>query len=707
MADEDAPKAPTPGGHVKPAASAPKAPTPEAFVDAPTPPRPGAPRAPTPGGDDVAFAQTMVPDAPPPPAPQDLDRPALTPTDAESLGLEFGEALSVKGFGEALDARLSRETHESFSAHWAPGKRIGAGGMGEVHLARDVRIGREVAIKRMLPESAKSRDALKRFLREARVQGRLAHPSVVPVHDLGIDPEGQPYFVMKRIHGMTIGEILRGLATGDPGVKARFTRRKLLLAFQRALLTLDFAHQRGILHRDLKPGNLMLGDYGEVYVLDWGLAKVHGADDEIGRISLESELKTRDGAMIGTPGYAPPEQLAGRLEQISPASDVYAMGVVLYELLAIQRLGGAAGPAERMMATMSGVDARPSTVRPDVPPELDAICVRATALAPDDRYPTMRAFHDALDEFLASARDLEVAEALAGRHEARAADFASEMHDPVRALEARRDALREAGKALALKPGSEGALRVLDKMLAEPPPSMPPEVLAELEDQNAERTREAMRLGWKAYAMWLVIVPMFLWMGLREVLPLWVGLGGLVVAMGSAIASARARRPKAATQYLMLVGSTVAIACGARAFGPLVLVPQIVTANIFTYALTESSRRRILFVATSCLAMVVPFALEGAAVWSPSYMFQDGDFVVLPNLVELPAIPTLACLWALSLLIIVVSTYWAGNLADALRKTERDAALQRWHVAQLFGGDPRRETREPTAAHREGVAPEE
>ncbi len=638
--------------------------------------------------EEEAFAATMVPDAPPPPLEELSGRKAMDPIDAASLHLEFGDPLPEPRVSEALEKLLSRETEESFGAHWKPGRRIGAGGMGEVHIAQDVRVGREVAIKRLLP-GAHTQDAMERFIREARVQGRLDHPSVVPVHDLGLDPNGQPYFVMKRIHGMTLGEILRGLSQEEPDVRARFTRRKLLLAFQRALLTLDFAHQRGVLHRDLKPSNLMLGDFGEVYVLDWGLAKVEGADDSIQRQSelRMSDAGTKEGSMIGTPGYAPPEQLRGQLDAIGPASDVYGMGVVLYELLALQRMSGDAGPAERMMRTMSGVDARPSRVRPDVPKELDAICERATARDPADRYPTMRAFHDALDEFLGTARDLEIVGEMADRHEARAADFAADANDPERALGARADALREVGKALALRPNSPEALKVLMELLDTRPPEVPAEVELELNKQNAERTRRALKLGAGAYVMWLFIVPLLLWMGLRDVVPMWIGFVAIMGAIAAAFIGGRQEKPSAVVQFAMLILSTAAIACSARAFGALVLVPQIVTANTFAYVLTESSRRRMFFVAISILGMVVPFALEGAEVWAPSYMFENGSLVVLPNLVELPPVPTLTCLWLVSLLIIVVSTYWAGKLRDELRDVERDVALQRWHLAQLYA-DP-------------------
>jgi serine/threonine-protein kinase len=144
---------------------------------------------------------------------------------------------------------------------------LGEGGMGAVDLFQDRAIGREVAIKRIRPE-ASSPGALARFVREARVQGQLEHPAIVPVHDLAENSEGTAFFTMKRVRGASLDDILDALATDAPDARARYGRRKLLTAFATVCLAVDFAHSRGVLHRDLKPANVMLGDFGEVYVLD-------------------------------------------------------------------------------------------------------------------------------------------------------------------------------------------------------------------------------------------------------------------------------------------------------------------------------------------------------------------------------------------------------------------------------------------------------
>ena len=166
-------------------------------------------------------------------------------------------------------ARTSRPSlPRVIGARFHLGERIGAGGMGEVVAARDEQIGRDVAIKRMRAEAPSDRQVA-RFLREARVQGQLEHPAIAPVHELGRDVDGRPYFAMKKLAGVTLADVL-------DNADERFPRQRLLRAFADVCLAVEFAHTRGVVHRDLKPDNIMLGDFGEVYVLDWGVAKLLG-----------------------------------------------------------------------------------------------------------------------------------------------------------------------------------------------------------------------------------------------------------------------------------------------------------------------------------------------------------------------------------------------------------------------------------------------
>ena len=345
-------------------------------------------------------------------------------------------------------ARTRRETSiPTLDAHlrYTLGETIGRGGQGEVVLARDQQIGREVAVKR-IRAAEPSAETLARFVREARVQGRLEHPAVVPVHDLAVDRDGRPFFVMKRLSGTPMSELIVAMREGREDAVA--TRRRMLRAFADVCLAVELAHTQGIIHRDLKPANVMLGDFGEVYVLDWGVARAVADPDEPAIASAGDGLaldtgETRAGTILGTPAYMAPEQLAG--EPAGPAADVYALGCVLFEIVAGEGLFK--GP--RSIASQP--NPRPSSRRPDAPPELDAICERALALDPAARYPSARALHVAVQAFLDGDRDVAVRKELALGHvdEARAA--LANTRDEL----GRRKAIRAAGRALALDPDAD------------------------------------------------------------------------------------------------------------------------------------------------------------------------------------------------------------------------------------------------------------
>ncbi|MCB9635053.1 MAG: serine/threonine protein kinase [Sandaracinus sp.] len=305
-------------------------------------------------------------------------------------------------------------------------KALGSGGMGEVALVRDERIGREVALKILQEDEAADAEIRGRFVREARIQARLEHPGLVPVYDLGeTEGEDEPaWFTMRRVRGVTLQDVLSRARDNDEST--RFGRTRLLGIFVQMCRAIDFAHSRGVVHRDLKPANVMVGEFGEVYVLDWGVAKLvdrpasttHPGTSDIPDDDLD---ETREGSALGTPGYMSPEQALGDAE-VGPASDVYALGCILYEILTLEKINTGKSSRERIAQAIEGVDARIARRFPDrrVSPELEAVCVEATHVDSTKRLRSARSLADRVEEFLEGDRDLERRQKLSYRHVRRA-----------------------------------------------------------------------------------------------------------------------------------------------------------------------------------------------------------------------------------------------------------------------------------------------
>ena len=228
-------------------------------------------------------------------------------------------------------------------------EEIARGGMGAILRGYDAAIGRDVAVKVLLEDHRGRPEAARRFLEEARIAGRLQHPGVVPVYALGRTPDGRPYFAMKLIKGRTLTALLA--ERPDPAAD----RTRFLAIFEQVCQTLAYAHSRDVIHRDLKPSNVMVGAYGEVQVMDWGLAKVltpGSADNQASRerqrpegISViqtprvedpdsgEAGTETRAGSVLGTPAYMAPEQARGEVEDVDRRADVFGLGAILCEVL--------------------------------------------------------------------------------------------------------------------------------------------------------------------------------------------------------------------------------------------------------------------------------------------------------------------------------------------------------------------------------------
>ncbi|HUS29676.1 MAG TPA: serine/threonine-protein kinase [Kofleriaceae bacterium] len=546
---------------------------------------------------------------------------------------------------------------------------LGKGGMGEVWLAHDSRIDREIAIKLMRGSS--DPDSAARFLREARVQGRLEHPSVVPVHDLGTEP-GSPFFAMKRLTGTTLADVL-----AERDHTSTIPRRTLLQKFVDICLAVEFAHQRGVIHRDLKPANIMLGDFGEAYVLDWGLARMAGDSSEsIVRPSDragDSGGQTEVGAMLGTPGYMAPEQMRG--EQIDPRADVFALGCILFEILAGQAAIPRAHPYE---VTLASPHYRPSERAADVPPELDAAVVRATAALPADRHDTARALADEVQRFLDGDRDLERRRQLSMQHTERARQLAGNTD-----IESRAEAMREAGSAIALDAGNREAHAVLMQLLLERPKELPETVKKKIDEDRQRAFQPVIRGMVFVYAFALVtalVVRQWSAPGDWRLALLALENGVLAILLSVAW-----WRRWYITPSLFTIGALLHAAILTTvgfAVGPLLLLPVLLFGSLPVLMVAPIIRVPIAVFAAHIVAFAVPLALEWLNVVPSSYRL-DGNLLVLEPGVGLPASVTVAGV----ITIVLLQLVGLSTVLDAQRR-EQDSAqetvqLQSWQFAQL------------------------
>ncbi len=247
---------------------------------------------------------------------------------------------------------------------------IGRGGMGVVHQARDLRIRRPVAMKVIRTASQFSRENVLRFVEEAQLTGQLQHPNIVPVYEIGLDEQGEVFYTMKFVKGITLDEVVRDLRRGKEEVIKKYPLPALLNVFQKICDAVAYAHSMGVVHRDLKPDNVMLGEYGEVLVMDWGLAKkiAHGVgDDHLGDTKPEPPppdlrgFQTLNGLIVGTPPYIAPEAARGELENINPRSDIYVLGAILYAILTLRAPYPGKEFAELIEQIVNGKFAHPSS----------------------------------------------------------------------------------------------------------------------------------------------------------------------------------------------------------------------------------------------------------------------------------------------------------------------------------------------------------
>jgi tRNA A-37 threonylcarbamoyl transferase component Bud32 len=282
------------------------------------------------------------------------------------------------------------------------------GGLGKVFVAFDEELRREVALKEIKGRHADDGESRARFLLEAEITGGLEHPGIVPVYALGHYADGRPYYAMRFIRGRSLQDAIARFHRGEAAASP-LSLRQLLARFLDVCNAVAYAHSRGVLHRDLKPSNIMLGQYGETLVVDWGLAKSQSQAENAAKATeapirpsaLMVSAPTQMGLALGTPSYMSPEQAEGRLDQVGPASDVYSLGATLYCLLTGVPPFEEADVETVLLKVRDGEFRPPRQVKPSVPPALEAVCRKAMALRPDERYASPRALAEDIEHWLA------------------------------------------------------------------------------------------------------------------------------------------------------------------------------------------------------------------------------------------------------------------------------------------------------------------
>lgn len=599
-----------------------------------------------------------------------------------------------------LDHAAPKPPEERMPPRYELGALIGRGGMGEVYAAYDAQIGREVAIKRLHPDKITA-SSLARFLVEARIQGWLDHPAIPSVYELGCDNDGRPFFVMKRLSGITLEQILADRAT-TPG--SRFTEQQLLRAFVEICLAVEFAHTRGVVHRDLKPANMLLGEFGEVYVLDWGVAHVRerGAPStDTVRHTLEQVAHTA--SALGTPGYMSPEQVSG--DDLDGRADVYALGCVLFEILVGRRLhpAGIAG----MTSALAGIVASPSSYRDDLAPELDELCRRATAADRAERIGSARALGEAVQRYLDGDRDLALRRKLARAHFEIACRTSEET---VRAERARRGslryaseaappgeaigdyeasvAMREAGRALALDPTLPGAAELVGRLMLQPSARTPAAVAAELEESKIAEQMRMAKITIGIYAGYACLALLLLAFGIRDA-PYLCAL--VAIAAGNiAIAILTLVRPRAVPRIVAAIGHAAMFGLIARMFSPLFIAPGVTAVTLMAYAQHPATTRRRELLSAGALAVVTVLGVLGAEAcgWISATTIVDGGVVrIIPPLdgvTQFPIIPALCCYL---IVLVAVAVEFAYSMARRGRDARRTLHVQAWQLRQLVSLD--------------------
>jgi serine/threonine-protein kinase len=503
---------------------------------------------------------------------------------------------------------------------------------------------------------------------------------------MGVDPSGAPFFVMKRLTGATLYEILDKRRRGqtNPEVAARWSRRLLLSRLVDVCQAIAFAHQRGVVHRDLKPGNIMLGDFGEVYVLDWGVARILDEEAEGDRVihrddldSVQRSSETAVGSLLGTPGYMAPEQLRG--ETIDGRADVYALGCILFEVLVGESAlphGGAA-----FEATLSASEHRPRRRAPEaeIAPELDDLCAAATAPGVAERLASADELAAGIQRYLDGDRDLARRRELADGHAAAAHGLLAQPGSVARA-----GAMAEAGRALALDPTHRDAQALIGRLLLERPPEIPAEVEQAVVAARVESAKVQLRTAARTYLAYLALAPVLLFSTIHEPLVL-IALGTLLVSNAALMATvARRSTPVGRVFYLALGIHGALLAANAVLFSPFLVLPALAATSVAAFVAHPTRSGPVAIVGVHIAALVGPLLAELVGILPRTFATHGATLAITPWAVEAPAMQLAWVVTAIGATQLVAAALLVLQLRRAEERAQHDVYLNAWHLKQLL-----------------------
>jgi serine/threonine protein kinase len=349
---------------------------------------------------------------------------------------QFMSERNIEGgisIGENAEAEASSLLASNKPQQYTIGRLLAKGGMGLILNAKDLNCRREVAMKIIGDSQGANQDKILRFIIEAQITAQLQHPGIVPVYELSVDANNDVYYTMKLVQGHTLLEIIEGVKSGDKTFTEQYSLMKLLTIFQKVCDAVAYAHSKKVIHRDLKSENVMIGDFGEVLLMDWGLAKVlnleknplepeetdqngdsaemDGIDSLLSDASTTGDYKTMDGQIMGTPGFMPPEQALGKSDEVNTRSDVYALGGILYHIITLQPTVTGYNIKKIIQQIVAGDIKPPVEFNEDgksfphcsdgkIPEAVSAVAMKALQASPDDRYQSVEELRNDVEKYM-------------------------------------------------------------------------------------------------------------------------------------------------------------------------------------------------------------------------------------------------------------------------------------------------------------------